>query len=110
MYPREAAAGSGGQATRREGEVESAVSCAPLYGLRVSVDEGGGDGADVVGLEGLGGEARGAVASAVACPRLADNTVQVADELERLRPAREIAPVDSVTKRDTLQPRAMAAV
>ena len=67
---------------RREGEVESAVSCAPLYGLSISVDEGGGDGADVVGLEGLGGEARGAVASAIACPRLEDNTVQVADELE----------------------------
>ena len=46
---------------RREGEVESAVSCAPLYGLSISVDEGGGDGADVVGLEGLGGDARGAV-------------------------------------------------
>ena len=31
---------------RREGEVESAVSCAPLYGLSISVDRGGGDGAD----------------------------------------------------------------
>ena len=104
------ARGSGGKWCSGERVRSRAPSAArrSMVGLSISVDEGGGDGADVVGLEGLGGEARGAIASAVACPRLADNAVQVADE--SLRPAREIAPVDSVTKRDKLQPRAMAAV